>query len=613
MMESMINRTCTVSDSETKSFFFAISVLAKDYFFYFISRLWNNRVAITLAAIFCLMMTTNMNAQTLEWVQAVGGKLDDDGKSIAVDAMGNVYTVGSFQNTIDFDPGPDTMTLSAVGFYDIFIQKFDADGNFLWAKSCGGNQYNVGNSIAVDAVGNVYTTGYFQSTIDLDPGPDEVNVTAVGGSDIFVLKLDTEGNFLWAKTFGGIGTDVGNALVVDAAANVYITGFFRNTVDFDPGINDTRLSAVGGSDIFVLKLDAKGDFFWAKSYGGNGADVGYSIVIDAARNVYTSGSFADKVDFDPGTTVMDITAVGLNDVFVQKLDAFGNFVWAKSFGGNRYDYGHSIALDAARNVYTTGYFQDTVDFDPGPDSMILVAVGNSDVYIQKLDANGNFLWAKSFGGNGGDEGYSIDVDAVCNIYTIGSFATTTDFDPGPNTMNLTSAGNSDIFIQKLDAYGNFVWASSFGGNSFDVGYSISVDAKGYVYSTGFFEKTVDFDPEATMASKISEGEDDIFVLKMKQTMTGLSDFGNSIDISLYPNPSNGFIHISLKENAGDATITITDVQGKIIHSEEISAATASSIDIQAPDGVYFVNIKTSKGQTISKFIKEQSSLIVPNR
>ncbi|MFN5309881.1 MAG: SBBP repeat-containing protein [Candidatus Kapaibacterium sp.] len=603
-MESLNNRTYIMPEANIKPFFPAASDVASKRFPHTLTGLGNNKAVTTFIAVICFLLTANINAQTLEWVKTFGGKIDDGGKSIAVDGMGNVYTIGSFQNNVDFDPGPDTMTLTTVGFYDIYIQKFDAKGNFLWAKSCGGDTYNAGNSIAVDAAGNVYTTGYFQSTIDLDPGPEEVNVTAVGGSDIFILKLDTKGNFVWAKTFGGIGADVGNAITVDAAGNVYVTGFFRNTIDFDPGINVTNLSAVDGTDIFVLKLDTKGNFFWAKSYGGKGADIGYSIIVDVSRNVYTSGSFSDNVDFDPGKEVMDITAVGLNDFFVQKLDAQGNFLWAKSCGGNRYDYGHSIAIDAARNVYTTGYFQDTVDFDPGPDSMKLIAVGNSDVFIQKLDASGGLVWAKSFGGNGGDEGYSINVDAAGNVYTIGSFASTTDFDPGANTLNLTSEGNSDVFIQKLDGKGNFVWAISFGGITFDVGYSIAVDSKGYIYSTGFFENTVDFDPEMNVENLTSLGEDDIFVHKMNQTATGVADMGNGIDISFYPNPSNGFLHIALNEAVGDAAITVTDLQGKIIHSEQMSAATKSSIDIQAPNGVYFVHIKTAKGQSIMKFIKE---------
>ncbi len=156
----------------------------------------------------------------------------------------------------------------------------------------------------------------------------------------------------------------------------------------------------------------------------------------------------------------------------------------------------------------------------------------------------------------------------------------------------------------MDAQGNFIWAKSFGGEGHNFGSSIDVDAANNIYTTGLFRNTVDFDPGTDVKNLKSIGGYDIYVHKMKQTATGVADMGNGIDISLYPNPSNGFIHIALNEAVGEAAITITDLQGKIIHSEQMSAATKSSMDIQAPNGVYFVHVKTTNGQSIMKFIKE---------
>ena len=226
-------------------------------------------------------------------------------------------------------------------------------------------------------------------------------------------------------------------------------------------------------------------------------------------------------------------------------------------------------------------------------------------FLMAANLNAQTLdWVKTFGGIGYDIGNSVTVDDEGNIYTTGSFNDTVDFDPGPDVMKLNPGSGSAIFIQKLDANGNFVWAKSFGGSSSDGGSSIMIDAVGDLYTTGYFHRTVDFDPGQGEYNITSEGERDIFVHKMKQTATGVADMGNGIDISLYPNPSNGFIHIALNEAVGEAAITITDLQGKIIHSEQMSAATKSSIDIQAPNGVYFVHVKTANGQSIMKFIKE---------
>ena len=202
-----------------------------------------------------LILTIGINAQTFDWAKSFGGSGYNRGNSIAVDASGNVYTTGYFNGTGDFDPGPGTANLTPVGFVDVFVQKLDASGNFLWAKTFGGDSSgDVGNSITVDASGNVYTTGYFVGTGDFDPGAGTANLTSAGLIDIFVQKLDASGNFIWAKSFGTTDSDVGNSITVDASGNVYTSGHFSQTIDFDPGSGTTNLTSVGINDIFVLKM-----------------------------------------------------------------------------------------------------------------------------------------------------------------------------------------------------------------------------------------------------------------------------------------------------------------------------------------------------------------------
>ena len=234
------------------------------------------------------------------------------------------------------------------------------------ASAFGGTSTDNGNAIAVDAAGNVYTTGYFQNTADFDPGIGISNLTSasLNGNDVFVSKLDSSGNFVWARSFGGTSTDTGNAIAVDAAGNVYTTGYFKGIADFDPGAGTSNLTAVGNQDVFVSKLDSSGNFVWAKSFGAGSDDDATGVAVDASGNVYTTGTFRSTVDFDPGAGVSNLTAVQ-PDVFVSKLDSSGNFVWAKSFGGTSTDNGNAIAIDASGNVYTTGYFYVTADFDPG--------------------------------------------------------------------------------------------------------------------------------------------------------------------------------------------------------------------------------------------------------
>jgi ribosomal protein S11 len=337
-----------------------------------------------------------------------------------------------------------TLNMPALSF-----PAFAQDVEFAWAAGMGGTGYDYGYGIAVDASGNVYTTGSFEGTADFDPGSGVSNLTSAGDNDVFVRKLDASGNFLWARSMGGTGSDRAWGIAVDASGSVYTTGYFRNTADFDPGAGVFNLTSAGSTGVFVQKLDTDGNFLWVKQMGGTSSDYGYAIAVDASGNVYTTGSFRDTVDFDPGSGVSNLTSAGDNDVFVSKLDASGNFLWARSMGGTGSDRAWGIAVDASGSVYTTGYFRNTADFDPGAEVSNLTSAGDNDVFVSKLDASGNFLWARSMGGTGSDRGGGIAVDASGIVYTTGWFSSTVDFDPGAGTVNLTSAGARDIFVQKL--------------------------------------------------------------------------------------------------------------------------------------------------------------------
>ncbi|MBI4648130.1 MAG: SBBP repeat-containing protein, partial [Bacteroidia bacterium] len=399
------------------------------------------------------------------------------------------------------------LMLALVGLSNVSAQTLE------WAKQLGGASYDENRYIIIDGSGHVYTTGYFQGTADFDPGPESYNLTSAGGSDIFISKLDASGNFVWAKQLGGTSNDRGYSIAIDSSGNIYTMGDFYGIVDFDPGAGTYNLTSAVSAEIYISKLDALGNFVWAKQLGGVNT-AGYSIAVDSIGNVYIIGIFFDPVDFDPGPEIYNLTPAGLYDIFISKLDAWGNFVWAKQLGGTSYDDGRSIVVDGSGNVYTTGYFYYTADFDPGAGTYNLTSAGNADIFISKLDAWGNFVWAKQFGGASYDAGRSIVVDGSENVYTTGYFYYTADFDPDAETYNLTSAGNKDIFISKLDALGNFVWAKQLGGIDHDIGRSIAVDGSGNVYTTGYFQGIAVFDPGPGTYNLTSAGLEDIFISKL---------------------------------------------------------------------------------------------------
>ncbi|MBN4051498.1 SBBP repeat-containing protein, partial [bacterium AH-315-M05] len=419
-------------------------------------------------------------------------------------------------------------------------------------------------------------------------------ITSSGGfSDIFVQKLDTSGNFLWVKKMGGTGTDWGRS-IVDTSGNVYTTGTFEGTVDFNPGPGTEILISAGNTDIFVQKLDSSGNFLWVKQIGGTGSEGGRSA-IDVSGNVYTTGSFEGTVDFDPGPGTANLDSSGN---FVQKLDSSGNFLWAVQTGNVLLS---SIKVDAFGNVYTSGIFGGTIDFDLGPGTAILTSLGGSDLFVQKLDASGNFLWVKQMGGNGSDCGRSITIDASGNLYTTGYFVISADFDPGPGTAILDSSEGL-VFILKLDASGNYLWAIQMGGVG--LGNYITVDSSGYIYTTGWFYNTADFDPGTGTANLTSAGEYDIFVHKLSPSPVGIIAHNFANELIIYPNPTHGDYSIDLGANYENATITITDILGKIIQTNTFNQNRLLNLKIEHTPGIYFLTIHSGNSQAILKIIKQ---------
>jgi hypothetical protein len=229
----------------------------------------------------------------------------------------------------------------------------------------------------------VYTTGWFEGTTDFDPGPGVFNLSSAGRPDTFVSKLDSAGNFVWAKQMRGTAGG-GSGIAVDGAGSVYTTGWFQGTTDFDPGPGTSNLSSADSADIFVSKLDRDGSLIWVKQMGGTSYDAGSGIAVDAAGNVYTTGYFGGTADFDPGPDTFNLSSAGGPDIFVSKLNSAGNSVWAKQMGGMNGDAGYGIAVDAAGNVYTTGLFISTADFDSGPGTFNLSSAGGPDIFVSKL-------------------------------------------------------------------------------------------------------------------------------------------------------------------------------------------------------------------------------------
>jgi len=348
------------------------------------------------------------------------------------------------------------------GYFDAFAAKLDANGNLTWNTFLGGSRYAEGYGIAVDANGNVYVAGYSDGTWGSP-------VRAFSGNrDAYAAKLDANGALTWHTFLGSSGNDDSIDIVVDANGNVYVAGYSNATW----GAPVRAFS--GDIDAFAAKLDSNGNLTWNTFLGGSSDDHGYSIAVDANGNVYVAGAS----DVTWGSPVRAFSGGGgYDDAFSAKLDANGNLTWNTFLGGSRSDGGYSIAVDANRNVYVSGYSNATWG------SPVRAFSGDSDAFTAKLAANGALTWNTFLGGSGDDDGDDIEVDANGNVYVVGYSDATW------GSPVRAFSGDSDAFTAKLAANGALTWNTFLGGSGYAEGYGIAVDTDGNVYVAGYSDGT----------------------------------------------------------------------------------------------------------------------------
>jgi hypothetical protein len=531
---------------------------------------------------------------TFRWARNIPSPTYIYPSCLVTDAAGNVYTTGGFRGTSDFDPGPGVYSMTPVADNDLFVSKLDSAGNFVWAKSMGGIIDEGGSSMALDAAGNIYVTGMFAATVDFDPGPGVATLVSNGAWDGFVLKLDGNGNFLWVNQLGSAALDMGTSVAVDSAGNVVIKGLGGGgsaTIDLDPGPGTYTVNSN-----YLLKLDGNGNFLWGKALAG------VIITLDGQGNIYNSGQFSNATDFDPGPSTYTINGSG---VFVSKLDPNGNFVWATGIncmsGSNSIQGG--LVADSQGNVFCAGSFSVGADLDPGPGiNNVMSANGSMDMFVMKLDPAGNMVWAKHQGGPGFDQTLFITMDVLGNLYTTGYFENTMDFDPGPNSYTLSAAVTRDAFVTKLDPAGNFLWAGNIGGGANNNGDCIRVDPAGNIYLVGNFTGTADFD--LGPATYTLNGGD-MFICKMYQAITvGINDLALDGDQTfIYPNP--GYGRFSIQVQAGVDEVEVYNSLGQLVfHKQLYSRLENMDLGNQA-SGVYVARLlRNKKPVSTHKLVKQ---------
>lgn len=543
-----------------------------------------------------LFSSAHLYSQTPDLIYGahLSGYANSEAYSVEVDNQGNAYVTGYFAGIVDFDPSPDSFYVEANG-NQAFITKFDPTGNLLWAYPYGafsGNELKMDpegdllitgrfswidndldpgpgvvsfsqgsnyilklddeanflwagafsfdiSGMTVDKSGNTLICGHFEGTRDFDPGPGIHNMTDFGYGDMYILKLDTGGHFLWAKQIGGIYGELAYDITTDNSHNIYLTGDFGDSTDLDPGPGKFFIDALG-SDPFVLKLTPEGDFIWARGFYGNASDYGQNIQVDAQGNVYTTGRFIYDLDLDPGPATFVLNTVGdptMPDIFFSKLDAMGNFVSGGFFGGMGYEYLNELKIDERGHIYVTGTFGDQMDADPGFGTYNLTAKGPRDVFVSKIDSAGNFAWAYQLSGTELSVGWDIAPDAHGNVTTVGAFEEQCDLDHGPDTLLATVPG----------------WSND--------NYNIFIHKSGYISG-----------------------------LNSKNTSIG--------ELSLFPNPSNGNIRLDLPPALLPGRLEIRTLEGRSVQDFRIDTMSDASLEIPNSPGLYIAIYRSEDGKIL---------------
>ena len=655
---------------------------------------------------FVLLLILNLPiflfAQAVQWGTRVGNAGYCGALGTAVDASGNIYTTGYFAGTVDFNPGAAVNNLVATGDYDAYLQKLDVNGNFVWAVKMGQTQGDRGEKVTIDVAGNIIVTGTSNGLFNL----------GLGRPDIAVWKYNSMGALQWSKKIGFNYFDYATSVTTDAANNIYIAGTFENTVDFNPGGTPQTLTSTGNlKDMYVLKLMANGNFRWVKQFvsaTGNPEKVQQIKYNSGNGKIYFGGVLYGKTDFNPSIAIADTFYLQSNvnpsskAVFISELDTAGNFINAVVIGDATEILFGDLDINAAGDkICLTGGYRATVDFNPGAGIFTMDAglnVGTA-IYACILNANLSFQSAfqlPSLTPFTNSVGLSVKFDNGNNLYLGGRCEGTVDLAPNAPTVNYTSNGGMDMFLIKVNSSNNFVYGGATGNATDQVVSGLDINSNGELYIIGSFAGTLNFDMHGGNFPMTATGLGDAYIVKyapsfplpihyksfnvellhnnsveinwVTSSEVGTSHFeiersadasnwrkigevnaqGNSqveanyqwtdkeiftgtmyyrikqvdidgqfsyssveqifkttsSDINIYPNPCNMILNISTPANDQASTIEIYSLDGKRILSEQLTEAN-HKIDVNTlTKGTYMLRVFNSEKTFTTKFVRQ---------
>ncbi len=543
-----------------------------------------SKIVLVCVAVIVVAVSLSAQSGTWSWAQSAGGSSDDRGVGLAQDSQGNLYICGWFSGQAAFGG----TTLTATGSTDMFVAKLDGGGAWIWVKQAGGTASCQPTGIAVDANDDVYVVGNLNGTANFGVYP----LATVGQTDVFVAKLSTDGDWLWAVRGGGGDLDAARDIDVAPDGSVYVAGSFYGTATFG---NLTFTSPIPTSDIFVARLDPTGGWLWAKQAGGTNYDDCLGIA-ESGPSVYVTGYFYDTAVFGSH----NLTSVGNKDIYVALLDSStGNWLNAWRAGGSDANIGTTVAADGSGNMYLAGQGNGVLDFG----SINVFAPG---CYVAKLNPQGEWQWAIPVPG-GSSEKCTLRLDQNSNLVVAGSFSGVPNF----GSVTLIPHAGKDIFAAGLNSTGNWLWAKAAGGNGDDLVSGMAHDANGNTYASGTFNGSCEFDG-ITISST---GLKDVFLAKLSGSSAVGDDTAPAVTGvrlgGVYPNPfsTSARLLLTADRDAEDCQLILFDLKGRklqLIYRGALQKGEHSfSLDglgSALEPGLYFVSLRTGGQQQVKKVV-----------
>lgn len=548
----------------------------------------------------------------------------------SVDNAGDLIIGGTFERTVDFNmaQGEESL-LTAVSKYDMYIAKHDMSGNYKWAIHLNGNpsQWYYLYSLTTDQSGNIYITGFTDSWIDLDPSDEEAIANEQEDRVFFIAKYNPSGEYQWGHTIGNNETNgsiIGWDIAVDNGSEyLYVSGVFNGTTDFDPSENTFNLEPSRYGNFFLAKYSINGAFIWAKMMTHSN-EFGYGrpsrLQMDQDNNVYMGGSITGTFDMDPSDESYVIVSQGEfnQDGFISKYDQNGNFLWAFAIGSATEDYITNLKYKNNK-IYTVGAYSDTVDFDPSNNTFELISIPNeTSGFMSVYDSEGHFqsaigLQGKMFEFNGsGGIINDIDLDSENNIYLIGSFFGTFDFDPSDQVVELASTGgisDYDMFLAKYDQNNNYIWAINAGGQSQEQGYHVRANGNENVIAFGYYDGYCDFDPSDQDHWVHNNGGHDVFLAWYSQfSGSFITNAQNAIETHISPNPFTKITKIKYElKQAGTVQFIVYNQLGQLVYQQSLLQVQGPQQLIwnakEQPQGLYYFRIEAHDQVADGKLVK----------